>query len=136
SVDSAADALAKALADPTKATKVLRTAGVTLTKAENDQIKAWVKAGKLGEAQAFILQKIGAVTKDAAKNSVGPYQRSINMLADVTEDAQKALAEGFLPVIEKVRDILSKELAKPETLNRIRDFGKGLAGGLDKLVDA
>ena len=51
-----------------------------------------------------------------------------------TEDAQKALATGFLPVIERVRDILSKELAKPSTLANIKAFGQALATGLDKLV--
>jgi hypothetical protein len=53
----------------------------------------------------------------------------------VSEDARKALAEGFLPVIEKVANILSTELAKPQTLANIRQFGQGLAAGLDSLLE-
>jgi hypothetical protein len=59
----------------------------------------------------------------------------MSVFADVTEDAQKALAEGFLPVLQKVADLLSSELAKPSTINAIRSFGQDLASGLDSLID-
>jgi hypothetical protein len=53
----------------------------------------------------------------------------------VSEDARKALAEGFLPVLERVAQVLSDALAKPETLASIRSFGQDLAKGFDKLLD-
>lgn len=136
SVESASALLAKALADPAKAAGKLARAGVILTKTEQDQIKALVKAGKTGEAQALVLKALERATKGAAAASQGPYQRSISVLKDAWEDATKALAVGFLPVLEEVRDILSKELAKPSTLARIKEFGEGLAGGLRGLVSA
>jgi len=135
SVDSAATLLAKALADPTKAAGKLARAGVILTAEQQKQIKALVKAGDAAGAQKVLLDALAQTTKGAAAASQGPYARSLAVLQDVTEDAQRALAEGFLPVIEEVRDLLSKELAKPETLNNIREFGKGLAGGLKGLID-
>lgn len=136
SVEGAATLLAKALAAPEKAAGKLARAGVILTKEQQKQIAALVKAGKVGEAQKLILDELTKATKGAAAASQGPYARSLSVLKDVTEDAQRALATGFLPVIEKVAKILSTELAKPETLTRIKEFGTGLAGGLDKLVDA
>lgn len=164
SVESAAKLLGKALADPIKASSALRRAGVILTDAQQHQLavllrmtkgerehynqlkrsdkaaaeayKASVTAQKAGKAQKYVLDQLAKATKGAAAASQGPFERSQKVLADVIEDSQKALAEGFLPVIEKVRDILTKELAKPGTLNAIRDFGKGLAGGLESLVDA
>lgn len=134
-VDSAASLLAKALADPEKAAGKLARQGVVLTKTEQDQIKAFVKAGKMGKAQTVILDAVAKSTKGAAAASQGPYARSLSVLKDVTEDAQRALATGFLPIIEEVRDILAKELAKPQTLARIKEFGSTLAGGLRGLVE-
>jgi hypothetical protein len=131
----AATALARSLADPTKATRVLRQAGISLTKEEQKKIKALWESGKTAEAQGIILDKLSKKTENAARSAGGPYADSLNKLRDVTEDAKKALAEGFLPVITKVADLLSKELAKPGTMANIREFGQTLAKGLDSLVE-
>jgi hypothetical protein len=58
----------------------------------------------------------------------------MSTLKDVTEDAERALAIGFLPVLQKVAGLLKGELAKPATIQSIKDFGTALAGGLDKLI--
>ena len=134
-VDSAATLLSKALADPAKAAGKLARAGVVLTKAEQDQIKALMKAGKTAQAQKVILDALAKSTAGAAAASQGPYKRAISILRDVTEDAQRALAEGLLPVLEKTASMLAGELSKPQTLQNIRDFGKGLASGLASLID-
>lgn len=134
SVESAATLLAKALADPAKAAGKLARQGVILTKAEQDQIKAFMKAGDVGKAQAVILASLEKTTKGAAAAMNGPYADAQKTLADVTEDAQRALAEGFLPVLQRVSKWLSTELAKPETIANIRSLGKTLAGAFDKAV--
>jgi hypothetical protein len=134
-VESAATLLAKALADPEKAAGKLARQGIILTKQQQDQIKAFVKAGKTAQAQQVILEALSKTTAGAAKASQGPYQQSINQLRDAYEEATKALAVGFLPLITKVRDILTTELAKPETLANIKAFGTSLASGLSSLID-
>jgi len=133
-VESAAALLAKAMAAPEKAAGKLARAGVILTKEQQAQIKAMVKVGDVAGAQKLLLDALSQTTKGAALASQGPYQRALSRLADVSEDARKALAEGFLPVIEKVADWLSKGLANPAVMQQIRDFGKGLAGGFDSLI--
>lgn len=135
SVDSAASLLAKALAKPEAAAGKLARAGVVLTKQQQKQIEAAVKAGDAAKAQAVILDALAKVTAGAALNSQDKYARSAAVLKDVVEDAERALATGFVPVIEKVRDLLSEELAKPSTLKNIEAFGKSLAGGLQSLID-
>lgn len=135
-VDSASTLLAKALADPAKAAGKLSRAGVVLTKVQQDQIKAFVKAGKVADAQKLILDALAKTTAGAAAATQGPYKRAMSVLADVTEDAQRALAEGFLPVIERVATVLSKKLADPKVISEIRTFGQGLAGMFDKALDA
>lgn len=134
-VESAASLLAKALADPTKAAGKLARAGVVLTKAQQKTIEKMVKAKDIAGAQAVILDALSKATKGAAAASQGPYQRALSTLNDVAEDARKALAEGFLPVIQKVADRLGKAMGDPKFINGLRDFGKTLAGGLDSLID-
>jgi hypothetical protein len=133
-VDSAATLLARALADPEKAAAKLVRQGIVLTKTEQAQIKALMKAGKAGEAQAVILKSLERTTKGAAAAMNGPYKDALLTLDDVSEDAKRGLAEGFLPVITKVADKLKKGLADPATMAKIREFGKTLAGGLDSLL--
>ena len=133
-VESASTLLAKALADPAKAAGKLARMGIVLTKAEQDQIKAMVKAGDAAGAQAKLLDILAQKTTGAAKASAGPYRDAMNKMADAVEDAQRALAIGFLPVIEEVADWLGRELVKPSTIASIKEFGKGLAGGLKAAV--
>ncbi len=133
-VGSASEALAKAMADPTKATRLLRQAGVSLTKDQTKQIATWVENGQKTKAQAYLLDLVAQKTKGAAAAMHGPYNDAMKILADVTEDAQRALAEGFLPLLQRVADKLSNFLADPKNVQKIRDFGKGLADGFEKLL--
>ena len=134
-VDSAATLLARALADPTKAAGKLARQGIILTKSQEKTIKALVGAGKAAEAQDFLLTELSKTTSGAAAASVGEYGDALNMLEDATEDAQKALAIGFFPIIKKVSGLLSTELAKPATLNAIRSFGENLADAFDSVLE-
>jgi len=133
-VESASALLAKALADPTKAAGKLTRAGVVLTKQQQAQIKAMTEAGDVAGAQALLLDAVAKSTGGAAKAMAGPYQDAINKTNDAIEDARKALAIGFLPIITKVADKLSKIAADPKALASIEAFGKTLAGGLDSLI--
>lgn len=134
SVDSAANLLSKALADPTKAAGKLARQGIVLTKAQQAQIKAFVKAGKVGQAQKVILDAVAKSTAGAAAATQGPYQRAMSTFGDVTEDAQRALAEGFLPVLTRAADWMKTKLADPATMNSIRTLGQNLAGAFDKAL--
>ena len=134
SVESASELLAKALADPTKAAGKLARQGIVLTKAQQKTIATMVEMGDVAGAQAYILAELEKTTKGAAAASQGPYRRAMSVLADVTEDAQRALAEGFLPVLMRASDLLSKAMADPKVIANIRSFGKTLASGLDSLI--
>jgi hypothetical protein len=134
-VETASKQLAKALADPTKASGALRKAGIVLTAQQQKQIDAMVKAGDVAGAQAAVLDALAASTEGAAAASKGPYADALNQLTDASEDARKALAEGFLPVISKVAGMLEAGVADESTMKNIREFGQGLASGLDDLID-
>ena len=135
SVDSAASLLAKALADPEKAAGKLARSGVILTKQQQAQIKAFMKAGQLGKAQKVILDSLAKSTKGAAAASQGPYARAMATLRDTTEDAQRALAEGFLPVLIRASDWLKTKMADPATIANIRSLGQNLANAFSSAID-
>lgn len=127
--------LGKALADPVKGMTALRRAGIVLTATEEKRIKQLVKANKLTDAQAVLLTAIESRYKGAAAASQGPYSRALATMADATEDAQMALAEGFLPVIERAATWLRTKLADPATIQSLRDFGHSLAGAFDEAMN-
>ena len=134
SVDSAATLLAKALADPEKAAGKLARHGRHPHQGRAGADQGADEGGKVGQAQKIILDSLAKSTEGAAEASQGPYKRAMSVLADVTEDAQKALAEGFLPVLERVAKWLSTSLADPKVMADIRSMGKGLAGAFDDAV--
>jgi hypothetical protein len=134
SVDSASTLLARALADPTKAAGKLSRAGVILTKQQQDQIKALVKAGKVGKAQALVLDAIGTATKNAARDSAGPFRDMQNQLNDTKEDAERLLATAAFPVLQKIGTKLQAALADPRTMKAIEGLGQGAAQALDKVL--
>ena len=73
-VDSAATLLAKALADPTKAAGKLARSGVILTKAQQDQIKAFIKAGEPAKAQKVILDSLARDDEGRGARLAGAVQ--------------------------------------------------------------
>jgi hypothetical protein len=134
-VEEAATNLARAMADPARATRVLRTAGIALTKAEQKKIAALVESGDVAEAQAIILGKLEEKTRGMAKAAGGPYTDALKKLSDASEDAKKALGEAFLPVITKVADRLRTAVGDERFIAGLREFGATLASGLDSLIE-
>jgi hypothetical protein len=132
--ESAAALLGKALADPAKAAGKLARAGVVLTKSQQKQIKAMVKAGDVAGAQTLLLEILSDTTEGAAKASAGPYRDALNKLGDAGEDLRKSFAIGLLPVIQEVSEVLTTELAKPGTLNALKGIGQALADTLRSLI--
>ncbi len=132
--ESAATLLGKSLADPAKAAGKLARQGIILTKAQQKQIKAMVKAGDTAGAQTLLLDILSKTTEGAARASAGPYRDALNKLGDAGEDLRRSFAIGLLPVIEEVSDVLTTELAKPETLETLKGIGKGLAETLKTII--
>jgi hypothetical protein len=133
---SSAIQLGKALNDPIKGITALSRVGVSFTKEQKEQIKTLVESGKTMEAQKVILAELEREFGEAGKAAGKGFGADMRRFKDAVEDAQQALAVGFLPLITKVSGILSKELAKPETIAAIKSFGESLAGGLDQLLSA
>lgn len=94
SVDSAAVMLGKALEDPIRGLSALRRVGVSFNEQQKTQIEQLVKAGKLHEAQAVILEgvagQVGGVAR--AMGKADPIAQLRNRRGDIGEELGKAIA--------------------------------------------
>jgi hypothetical protein len=70
-VVSAAHSMARALADTDSAARLLKEAGIALTRTEQDYIKALVESNREAEAQALIADKLQSAYSGAAEQLVG-----------------------------------------------------------------
>lgn len=108
---AAAGVLSKALAAPEKATGALRKAGVTLSAAEQEKVKALVKSGDVAGAQGLIMDKLKKKTEGAAEaagqTTAGQMERAQNAFGEV----QEQLAVGLIPVITDLMQWLLKVTA-------------------------
>jgi hypothetical protein len=90
SVESAAQALGRALQDPARGVRALRSAGIVLDKQQTKSIENMVKQGNIAKAQALILDmvtaKAGGAAEAFAKTPVGEWQQIKNQLGDISEE--------------------------------------------------
>jgi hypothetical protein len=97
----------KALLRPEKATAALAKQGVILTTAQQDQIKAMVKAGNTAGAQGVVLDALGKKYAGAAKAAGSDSTAGFRRLQDTFEDLARDLAVKLLPVAAKVAKFLT-----------------------------
>ncbi len=114
----AAAAVAKALADPETAAKLLKQAGVVLTESQKDLIKKLLETGDAAGAQNVILDQLKStyggiddvlqtgllrstkelskewneLMEELGKTSVGPVKTSMNLLADMLRVIREEIA--------------------------------------------
>jgi hypothetical protein len=121
-VPDAASQLAKAMADPETATKLLKSAGVILTEQQKDQMRAMGEVGDKAGEQALILGRLEKAYKGtAAEMNTG--------LTKATGDLTKATKELF----EAMGGVLSRSTAVQSALasktTRINELTAALKGG-------
>ena len=103
---ASAQALGRALADPTKAAGALRRAGIILTAQQKEQIKTMAESGKGAQAQAMVMDLVNARVRGSAdafgKTLPGQIEKAKRSLEDLAENAIGALA----PALSKVLPVL------------------------------
>ena len=105
---ASAQALGRALADPTKAAGALRRAGIVLTSQQKEQIKTLAESGKSAQAQAMVLGLVQQRVKGSAEafgNTLpGQVEKAKRSFEDLAENAIGALA----PALSKMLPVLSQ----------------------------
>lgn len=100
SVESASVMLGKALQDPVTGMSALRRVGVTLSDAQQAQVKAFADAGNAAGAQDIVLK---AVEKQVGGTAKATANASDQMKVS-WQLAQEQLGKKLLPVFGKLRD--------------------------------
>ncbi len=114
----AADLLARAMSKPETAARLLRSAGVLLTTAEQEQIKAFVAAGDAAGAYAKIMESVADRVKGSAAKMADTTSGQIKRLERDWADLKENMA-GRIAGTGIVGDIA--EVVAPETrTNRIQ----------------
>lgn len=95
---SSAIQIGKALQDPIEGVTALRRVGVNFNETQRDTIEAMVKAGDTAKAQAYILRELQTEFGGSAK-AAEDARGGINRAKDAFDDAQRDVAQLFIPVL-------------------------------------
>jgi hypothetical protein len=98
SVESNADTLGKALANPLKGLQALTRQGFTYTEKQKKQFAVWIKQGKLYKAQSYILKDIESQVKGVAEASGSSMAKLSNAFGQITDE----IGAQFLPMLDKM----------------------------------
>lgn len=134
--------LARALADPTKAQRLLTSALIPMDKALADHVKNLVKAGDAESARALVLQHVADSTKGMAAAVADPLTRLstnlnnlfetigtplLNALAQITPELTNLMNTGA-PVFKTIADAIAGTIT---FLTKFKDeilIGAGVVG--------
>lgn len=105
-VSGQAKMLGKALNDPIKGIAALGRSGVTFSESQKKQIKGFVAAGKMLDAQKIILKEVESQVGGAAAASATGGEK----LAVAWGNLKEQIGTAFLPVIDKVAGVLTTKV--------------------------
>lgn len=134
-LEAAVDKVGKALNNPIKASKMLRSAGIELTQAQQDQIAAMVAAGDTAGAQGVILDELSSRYDGAAEAAVTGSQRAKVAMADAAETGGRVLAPGMELAADAMGFAADAVSHLPAPLQTATVGALGLAYAGPKVVD-
>jgi len=106
STDGAAKALGRALSDPIGGIRGLKAAGVTLTEAQKEQIKGFIKSGDTLSAQKVILAEVqGRVGGFAEKTASAGDKMKVAF-----DEVKEKVGGALLPIFDKVAETVANKL--------------------------
>lgn len=124
--------LGQAMEHPESAMRSLRSAGISLTQAQQDQIRSLVELGKVQEAGQIVLQAYERATKGAAETLNSGYAKATNDAAKATDDLLKAIGNTSI-----VADTYQHKMERITlVLNSLKDVvtDGGLQAGLTMIA--
>ena len=106
-VKSSAMQLGKALNDPIAGVSALRKVGVSLTDAQEAQIKTLVKSGRTMEAQKIILAELKTEFGGSAKAAGETFAGKMDILSNSFNEFMQVVGEMILPLLEQLQQFMS-----------------------------
>jgi hypothetical protein len=142
--DLKAAALGKALQDPVGSMTALRKAGILLTDAQEEQIKAFVDSNNLIAAQDLLLKEI----EGQVGGTASAIASSTEKMSAKFESVLETLSGALLPAVDTLADAFSRWLESPEgkkalndMVEAFEDFGKWIQSpegkkSIDDLIES
>jgi len=132
----AAQMLGKALAEPGEGLLRLKTAGVTFTDQEEEQIKAMYEAGNVAGAQAAIMDKLQASLGGAATAAGETFAGKMDILKNQMSDIKERIGAAVLPALSTLAGKFQEALADPRVQEGIKKVADWLAVNLPIAIEA
>ncbi len=101
-VVSAADKLGRALDDPVRGMRILRSEGIIFAESEVKLVEQMLAVGKVAEAQQMILQRVAGTFGGAAAAGADTLSGKLHQLNEALDDQWKAFANALTPAIEAI----------------------------------
>jgi len=101
-LSGAADKLGRALDDPIKGMRILRSEGIVFSEDQQKVIQSMLASGKVMEAQRLILSRVAGTFGGAAAGAADTFSGKIHQLNEALDDQWKAFAQALVPAIEAV----------------------------------
>jgi hypothetical protein len=98
---SQATQLGRALENPAQAMRMLKTAGITLSEAVEDQVKVFMEAGEVAKAQEVILDELEAKYTGLADTLGTTVSDRFEIVQHRFEDMRKGIGDDLLPIVER-----------------------------------
>lgn len=102
----ASDKLARALDDPIRGIRVLRSEGIKFSEDEQDMIDMMVKNGQIVKAQQFLLERLAGTFGGAAAAEAKTFGGQIKMLNNQLNDMWKSVAAALVPALQAVLPLI------------------------------
>src|SRR3990172_1087693 len=129
SAEAAATLLARAQEDPVMAMNKAARAGIIFSASLKEQIKQLVKDGKVAEATALVIGRLGEATSGLAESASRTTAGQWEILVGHFKEAQETVGAALLPLLT----MLMSDVLQPG-LVIVEDFATGLAAIIKLLV--
>lgn len=111
SVPNAARLLGRALNDPIKGVSQLTRYGITLSAAQQDQIKSFMKTNDVAGAQGVILQALHGRLGDVATSMGSTLTGRMQIFRNQMELMQEKIGDAVIPILTKLLGAISPLIA-------------------------
>lgn len=123
---SSAIQLGKALQDPEAGVTALSRVGVNFTDQQKEMIKAMVKAGKVADAQKFILKELQTEFGGSAKAAGQTFAGQLTILQNKLGNVKETIGTAVLPILTTLATMLISYLSNPAVIKWIEGFAEGI----------
>lgn len=108
SLTSASMQLGKALEDPIRGLTSLHRAGISFSEQQRQQIKQFMEAGQVAEAQNVVLSAIEGQLGGVSRAMAGTFKGAVAQMSNAIGDLWEVLGATLMPVVREAAGVVKK----------------------------